>query len=85
MYFLFQCVVCGTNKATMQTLPCAHRVIFLLAKEKHIDKCNRVVSPNFGHPALRHLQYNDFLQAKNSFFNNCEWTVSFEVVSAFEW
>ena len=26
---IFQCVVCGTNKATMQTLPCAHKVKYL--------------------------------------------------------
>ena len=25
---IFQCVVCGTNRASMQTLPCAHQVNF---------------------------------------------------------
>ena len=45
----------------------------------------RKVCPNLGHPVPTSLftKYN-FLQAKNR-WNNCEWTVSFEIVSAFEW
>ena len=44
---------------------------------------NRVVCPNLDTlPLLRHLQN---MNLKKLIWKNCEWTVSFEFISAFEW
>ena len=38
--FLLQCVVCLSSKATMQTFPCAHRVVCRKCFVKTIQVCS---------------------------------------------
>ena len=62
------------------------RIIFKYSMVLANGQACRVVYPNFVYPALTSsFTKHRFLQIKNSCAKNCEWTVSVEIVTTFEY